>query len=132
MIPVYLITGATDGIGRALAAALAATDARVIMHGQLDQPGLAPVLDGAAVDREIDKAFAFDLAFPVEFTDLHHDFFTPGVEAEFVFCAWIWTTSFGRSFRWRTVSFGNKVVDCCCLVAFFILSLFGGLPLRFK
>jgi len=34
MIPVYLVTGATDGIGRALARALADTGAKVILHGR--------------------------------------------------------------------------------------------------
>jgi NAD(P)-dependent dehydrogenase (short-subunit alcohol dehydrogenase family) len=37
--PTVLITGATDGVGKAVAARLVASNARVLLHGRSDEKG---------------------------------------------------------------------------------------------
>jgi len=37
--PIVLITGATDGVGKVVAARLAASNARVLVHGRSEEKG---------------------------------------------------------------------------------------------
>ncbi|MEO6115530.1 MAG: SDR family NAD(P)-dependent oxidoreductase, partial [Pseudolysinimonas sp.] len=71
--PVVLLTGATDGLGRALADRLASSGARLILHGR-DAERLATVADEiAASGAERPRAVCADLADLAEVARLAED-----------------------------------------------------------